>query len=570
MPETLIPGKDAPLEQSIARIQTLLADLGFTVEAASWLNPVPNAWSVHLKDTECPVLFSNGKGRSKEAALASALGEFVERLATGYFFADYYLGHDNDFVHHPAERWFQPEAGLWPNELLANEQLRDFYDPDGELDPAKLFDIGSDPERGVCALPYTRQSDGETLWFPVNLIGNIFMSNGMSAGNTLPEAQVQGLSEVFERYVKFRIIAENIALPDIPDAVIARFPKIQSAIDGLTQHGFALRIKDASLGGKYPVINVTLLNPEDGSCFASFGAHPKLEVALERTVTELLQGRDLDALQGFARPSLDANDIADPHNMETHFIDSSGVIGWAMLEDRSDYDFVDWDFSGNTEQEREHLLNRLHDEGHDVYILNLEQCGLPACRILVPGVSDIYPPEELTWENNNDATPLRAAILSLTNSSTDELAKLYDALNELGRDDTQPVAAMLGIVPEPGSAWATLRLGELRLRLALACDDHDTALELIDTLLSFGEVSDEQARRFRCLEGIIDAPTLTPRKRTLIDLYGQAAFDLTHDWVMQERLFDDLGSPTLKLEGFTVHHKLWHASEKGRAAFNAI
>ena len=61
---------------------------------------------------------------------------------------------------------------------------------------------------------------GDIIWFPVNVIGNIYVSNGMSAGNTANEARVQALSEVFERYVKNRIIAEGICLPEVPREVI--------------------------------------------------------------------------------------------------------------------------------------------------------------------------------------------------------------------------------------------------------------------------------------------------------------------------------------------------------------
>ena len=60
--------------------------------------------------------------------------------------------------------------------------------------------------------------------------------------------------------------------------------------------GFGILVKDASLGGQYPVMNVTLLNPGDQGCFSSFGAHPRFAIALERALTELLQGRALDAL----------------------------------------------------------------------------------------------------------------------------------------------------------------------------------------------------------------------------------------------------------------------------------
>ena len=127
----------------------------------------------------------------------------------------------------------------------------------------------------------------------------------MSAGNTLKEARTQALSEIFERHIKFRIIAEGLCLPDVPEAVIDRYPHIAAGIRGLREAGFGILVKDASLGGQYPVMNVTLLHPDDQGCFASFGAHPRFEVALERALTELLQGRALDSLAGFPAPGFD-------------------------------------------------------------------------------------------------------------------------------------------------------------------------------------------------------------------------------------------------------------------------
>lgn len=92
MTQTFIPGKDAALEDSIARFQQKLTDLGFNIEEASWLNPVPHVWCVHIRDKDCALCFTNGKGATKKAALASALGEYFERLSTNYFFADFWLG----------------------------------------------------------------------------------------------------------------------------------------------------------------------------------------------------------------------------------------------------------------------------------------------------------------------------------------------------------------------------------------------------------------------------------------------------------------------------------------------
>ncbi|MEQ1668711.1 MAG: YcaO-like family protein, partial [Sulfuriferula sp.] len=220
MTQHFIIGKDAALETTIATMHAKLAALGFTIEERSWLNPVADAWSVHIRDKDCPLLFTNGKGASKQAALASALGEFFERLGCHYFWTHYYLGAtiaQQDFVHYPQERWFDvPEDNVWPDELL-NDELREFYDPEAAIDLSTLVDRNSgNAERGICALPYQRQSDNETCWFPVNIIGNLYVSNGMSAGNTATEARTQALSEILERHVKFRVISEGLCLPDVP------------------------------------------------------------------------------------------------------------------------------------------------------------------------------------------------------------------------------------------------------------------------------------------------------------------------------------------------------------------
>ena len=207
------------------------------------------------------------------------------------FFADFYLGQEianGDFVHYPTEKWFPIEdEALLPQGIL-DDYLWDYFDPNQELTPELLVDLQSgNYDRGIVAMPYVRQSDQETVYIPQSIIANLYVSNGMSAGNTKNEARVQGLSEVFERYIKNRIIAEAISLPEIPKSVMDRYPSIQASIAKLEEEGFPIYAFDASLGGKYPVICVVLLNPNNGTCFASFGAHPNFQVALERTVTEL-------------------------------------------------------------------------------------------------------------------------------------------------------------------------------------------------------------------------------------------------------------------------------------------
>ncbi len=562
--QTYIIGKDQALETSIETMQQKLKALGIEIEEASWLNPVPNVYSVHIRDRECGLMFTNGKGASAKACLASALGEYFERLSCNYFFADFYLGEDfanGEFVHYPDEKWFTFDGDTMPAGLM-DERLWQYYDPQGVLYPLQIVDTNSGKqERGICAVPYVRQRDQQTVYLPVNIIGNLYVSNGMSAGNTANEARVQGLSEVFERYVKNRIIAEGICLPEVPESVIDRFPGIRRSIDELKSHGYHLRIADASLGGRYPVMSVTLINPKDGAVFASFGAHPCFEVALERTVTELLQGRSLDQLDGFQPPSFDLDEVADHHNLETHFIDSSGLISYDFFKNVPDFEFVDWDHNTTTHDEFDYCCEIIHNLGYDIYISDYTHLGVYACRIIVPGMSDIYPVDDLEWSNNNEGALFREEILSLKNLDRQHWIDLYERLEDGGYNDVQRVAEFIGVAPDPGTAWASLRIGELKAMLCLAAGEYELAMEWNDWCLHMDQLSDERVRFYRSLQALLEIRVDDTRKvedyiASLKLMYGEKTVETGLDLVEGRQTFHGLHSPGLSLQGFELHQKL--------------
>ncbi len=575
MTQTFIPGKDAALEDSIARFQQKLQDLGFNIEEASWLNPVPNVWSVHIRDRDCPLCFTNGKGASKKAALASALGEYFERLSTNYFFADFWLGEsiaNGDFVHYPNEKWFPlPENDTLPEGIL-DPGLRAFYDPENELSASGLIDLQSgNAARGICALPFTRQSDQQTVYIPMNIIGNLYVSNGMSAGNTPNEARVQGLSEVFERYVKNRIIAEAISLPAIPQDVLARYPGVVEAIVRLEAEGFPIFAFDASLGGKYPVICVVLFNPANGTCFASFGAHPDFGVALERTVTELLQGRGLKDLDVFTPPTFDDEEVAEHANLETHFIDSSGAISWDLFKEQADYPFVDWRFDGSTEEEFATLMDIFKAEGKEVYIADYEHLDVYACRIIVPGMSDIYPAEDLLLANNNMGADLRETLLALPDSQWDkeDYLALIEQRYEEGHDDFTRVRELLGLATGKDNGWYTLRIGELKAMLALAGGDLDQALIWTEWTMEFNSsvFTTERANYYRCLQTLL---LLTQEEErdpqqyysAFVRMYGADAVEAASAALSGEAPFYGLQPVDNELQAFPAHQALLAAYEK--------
>ena len=565
---TYIAGKDLPLEETIANMSQVLADLGIKIEIASWRNIIPNVWSLHIRDAHSPMCFTNGKGSTKESALASALGEFIERLNCNHFYAGDFWGEEianAAFVHYPNERWFQPGPDdALPTEIL-DEYCAQIYNPDGELQASHLYDTNSgNIQRGICSLPFVRHSDGEVVYFPTNLVENLYVSNGMSAGNTLAEAQVQCLSEIFERAVKREILNEEIALPDVPQHVLAKYPGILAGIQGLEEQGFPVLVKDASLGGQYPVMCVTLMNPRTGGVFASFGAHPRFEVALERSLTELLQGRSFEGLNDLPRPTFNSNAVTEPNNFVEHFIDSSGIVSWRFFSAKSDYDFVEWDFSGAGENsnadEAAALFGILADMGKEAYTAVYDQLGATACRILVPGYSEVYPVEDLVWDNTNKSLLFRADILNLHRLDDATLAALLERLENNELDDYGDIATLIGVEFDENTAWGQLTVMELKLLIHVALQQWESAQEQVEAFLQYNDNTVERGLFYQALNVVLevlldDGLEMADYAVNFRRMFGNERMDAVLGSVEGSVRFFGLTPTSMQLEGLDRHQR---------------
>ena len=576
---TIIAGKDLPLEETIANMSGILAGLGMKIEIASWRNIVPNVWSLHIRDAQSPMCFTNGKGSSKESALASALGEFIERLNCNFFYNDQFWGEDianAEFVHYPDEKWFMPGPnGEMPEDVL-DEYTLEIYDPEEELLGTHLYDTNSGKtERGICALPFVRQSDAEVVYFPSNLIENLYLSNGMSAGNTLAEAQVQCLSEIFERAVKREILEGELTLPDVPQEVLAKYPSILAGIQGLEEQGFPVLVKDASLGGQYPVMCVTLMNPRTGGVFASFGAHPSFEVALERSLTELLQGRSFEGLNDLPRPTFSSNAVTEPNNFVEHFIDSSGVVSWRFFSAKSDYDFVEWDFTNQGQNsnadEADALFGILENMGKEVYMAIYQHLGATACRILVPGYSEIYLVEDLVWDNTNKALLYREDILNLHRLDNEQLEALVERLEECELDDYTEIKTLIGIEFDDNTEWGQLTLLELKLLIYLALEQFEEAKDLVEAFLQYNTNTVERGLFYQCMNVVLevmldDDMELEEYEANFRRMFGDERMDAVIGTVEGRIRFYGLTETSMKLEGLDRHLRLIDSYKKLHAA----
>lgn len=577
--KTTLLGKDLSLEETIENMTAIIAGLGIKLEISSWRNPVPHVWSVHIRDADSPMCFTNGKGATKDAALASALGEYLERISNNYLYNDQYLGEEianGDFVHYPSEKWFKPGPKDSLPEGLMDDYLLDIYNPEGELKASHLIDTNSgNTKRGIVAVPYERQSDKEIVYIPVNLIGNLFVSNGMSAGNTKYEARVQCLSEIFERAVKNQIILEEITLPDVPKEVLAKYPRIVEGIAKLEKEGFPIVVKDASMGGKFPVMCVTLMNPKNGGVFASFGAHPKFEVALERSLTELLQGRSFEGFNVLSPPTFNQMAVCEHNNIIDHFIDSTGVISWKFFSEKADFEFNEWDFSGSTEEEYNYLMDILNQLEKEVYIADYEELGVKACRILVPDYSEIYETTDLIWDNHNKSIAFRNDILNLHSLDDKALKKLLKKLDDSEIDDYTKISELIGVAFDENTPWGQLNIGELKCLTLLALKDFEEAKQLVEMFMTFNDNSTERRAYYRALDAVLDIELseeleLKDYVANLTRMFGAETLKNAIGTVTGEVRFFGLTKTNSKLEGLDKHLRLIESYQKLQVAKRAF
>ena len=579
---TTIAGKDAALEDTLSRFKRIATELQLDLVEEQWLNPLPDLWSVHLAIASCPAIYSNGKGSSHDAALASAYGELYERLATHMSFADFYLGSNvsnEKFVHFPDEKWTplsDDESGTPIPPDILNVKLRELYGKDTDLTLESLVDLQSCSfERGVCSIPFTNARNGEIVYFPVNLLDNLYASNGMSAGNTEYEALVQGLSEILERYVKAKIIREGLTLPRVPDKIIEKYPKSAATLSALQSDELKAICYDASLGGRYPVVCVVLFNESNGTCVASFGSHPIFEVALDRTLTELMQGRTFSDLDGFDEPSFDLEQTSNVVNIESHFVDSTGLLPIMMFKQQPMFKFVAWDFDGSTHDQYKALRYIIDKLGFDIYVRTYQNLGVPVYRIIVPGMSEIYPYDDLIYNNTNANIAYQEAILGLpTAQETPETYAYYlEELEEESIDDDALLAKILGLLPDKDSPWETLRFGELKCLIALEAEDYERALEFARWTVLFNRLvfSLDRLRFYQCLIKYLECQqdaklNLSEYEGALALIYGEQTLAAVQRHIRHEEKFNGLTSSTLALEGFKEHQALIAVYEKIKKA----
>ncbi|OYY57868.1 MAG: ribosomal protein S12 methylthiotransferase, partial [Hydrogenophilales bacterium 28-61-11] len=237
---------------------------------------------------------------------------------------------------------------------------------------------------------------------------------------------------------------------------------------------------------------------------------------------------------------------------------------WKFLRNTPDYEFVDWNFGTTTEEDYAWSVNALHQVGHEIYIADFTHLGVYACRILVPGMSEIYPVEELEFENNSVGNRVRPALSRLPDLTDDECADLLDLIDELELADDRLVTVLIGLAPDPESPWTDIRVGEIKLLLALAIGDDEAILEGCTWIAQYGQRSEARLKVYRCIADLVQLADPSQFEPALALLYGRETLQHAFSLFNQDKRFFGLSALGNNFEGSAIHQRLLEAYRKVR------
>ena len=384
--------KDEKPLKTVERIKSILRQYGLETQERWNESSVPYCYSVRVMVVGTG-FGTNGKGLTKEFALASGYGELIERFQLGYI----RKGKNQKDGGAAAGDICQEKVPA--RQLLAdNGQWYDCYarllaEFTGEhLTPEALLNQYADAQGNVEVSAFYSFTSRRKEYLPLALRKSVYTTNGCAAGNTREEALVQAISEIVERHHKLRVITEGITPPDVPEEVLQSCKTAYRIIQYLRDHGFRVVIKDCSLETRFPVVCACIIDRATGKYHTHFGAAPDFEIALERTLTESFQGRNINNIAQYDHFCYKKEDAVDLEHLMLELVKGASEKVPSFFAGKPRYTYrKDMGMPGrNNRQILRSCLDYFREQGYEVLIRDCSCLGFPTYQVVIPGYSETF------------------------------------------------------------------------------------------------------------------------------------------------------------------------------------
>ena len=436
--------KEITPEETVKKLKGLLEKLGIEVEEKWSDESSVGTYSLRvcIKGTD---IGQNGKGMTKEFAMASGYAEFFERMQNGIFrfrmeepTKEIPFRNAPDEKHLTVEELMSKENAVFQNILKKNskenvskqEQIN--YIKEVLNETSNLV-----PKEDYTSLPYYSVKNQDIIYVPDRLFSYLYDTNGMCAGNSKEEALIEGLSEILERYVGIKIFKEKFTLPEIPESYLEKFPKVKKMVEKLKENSqYYFRLVDCSLGGKYPVAGLYIIEKNTGRFGFKMGAHPDYGIAMERCFTEAAQGRDIYEYAETCLFDFYGGENSKNRNLSEFIFSDLSAAPYQVIGEKADFAFTEMPDVSTLDNKTilQNLVKTILQDGYDILVREVSFLGFTAFSIAIPGMSEVSFDPDATYFNK--FITMQSLLKNLKNINPNNIKEIIPIMetivNEIG------------------------------------------------------------------------------------------------------------------------------------------
>ena len=304
---------------------------------------------------------TTGKGVSNTQAQASALMEMIERFSSASYKYEINASYNEVKDNAPDFKSLLP--------LLKHIEQEDSI----------IEELKNIPLQWAPSYNLTRKKN--TL-LP-SLYGEIVMSNGLAAGNTIEEAIIQGICEITERHVISEIEINKLNTPSINlDSI--KNPMILQLINKYIEADMEIILKDFTLGMGIPTIGIIGYYSSSAEiaevCYVDAGTHTDPIKALFRALTELPQ-----CIRNFSRRQTDEekNKFSNQGIIFSGVVNKNNSFYLEESEKTIDFDSILNSACGDIKDEIDMATDVLARKGIEIIVLNKTHplLNIPVVRV---------------------------------------------------------------------------------------------------------------------------------------------------------------------------------------------
>lgn len=547
--------KDSTPEATVQRIRSILTANGIHVTEEWRETSVPYCYALSVR-IDGTSFSTNGKGLSREFARASAYGELMERLQIGAIFK---AGMQKD-----GTQAFSTGEGVYASAKKLMERNGSWYERMAQrlkrftgiaIDPEEILTALADGQGNIILLPYYCLTTGTQEYFPKKLLSPVYSTNGCAAGNSSEETLVQALSEIVERHHMMQINDGGYSLPDIPEEVLKQFKTAYSIITFLRSQGFRVIVKDCSLGKRFPVVNVYIIDTRTGRYHTHFGAYPILEIALERALTETFQGKNIQNVTRFEdvlfkKPGeFSFTSVSNDFIVGTHEKGLSFFVGTPRYEYNESMGFQ----GGDNQALLQECIAFFKEQRLDILVRDHSCLGFRTFQVLIPGYSETFIHRLAPGQNEFRYKAFSTKTLKNPSAATfqDYLGTILH-LEQMDNSFTSNISGVHGFIAASKlAADLTPQQSNYLMSASLAyiyyaIGQHNQVITCINAMLP--ACTDSEADYLICLKRYL---AMKQNRRTPEET--RQLLDYFHQPETVEKLYTCLSSNANPLEEFTLH-----------------